>query len=69
MTIYFGNFNIGLHNILYIYVKFHVNRMLFTIQSTKVFFMHNHRCQNLKFKHLIDNITIDFFFLLKILQA
>ena len=51
--------------ILYIlntYVKFCSNRMLFTIWSINLFFMHNFRKKkkNLKFKHLINDIAINF---------
>ena len=41
-------------------VKFYENQMLFIIWSVNLFFMHNFILQNLKFKHLIDDIAIDF---------
>ena len=34
--------------------------MLFTIWIINLFYIHNFRLQNLKFKHLIDDMTIDF---------
>ena len=37
-----------------------INRMLFTIRSINIFFMSNFRLKNLKFKHLIDDIIINF---------
>ena len=33
--------------------------MLFAIRFIKLFFMYNFRLENLKFKYLIDEITID----------
>ena len=47
MAVYFENLIVGLH-VLYvinIHVKFCSNRMLITIQSINVFFMHNFRLQ------------------------
>ena len=61
MVTYFENLTAGLH-VLYTHVKFCVNWMLFTIQSINLFSMHNFRYKNLKFKHLIDDIAIDFLF-------
>ena len=52
LEINFENITIGLH-VLYVLnacVKFCSNRMLFTIQSIKLFFMHNLKHKNLKFK-------------------
>ena len=63
MIIYFKNLIVRLYVLYTIntYVKFLVNRMLFTIQFINLFF---HACiilnyKNLKFKLLIDKITID----------
>ena len=63
MIIYFKILIIKLHVLYTInkYVKFLVNRMLLTIQFINLFF---HACiilnyKNLKFKLLIDKITID----------
>ena len=39
------------------YVEFRVNRILFTIN---LFFMQHFGPQNLKFKYMINNITINF---------
>ena len=47
ITIYFQNLTIKLH-VQYIFkthVKFHINRMLFTIHSINLFFMYNFRLQ------------------------
>ena len=44
-------------HVLYVlntYVKFRINRMLFTIRFINLFFMHNIRLQNFEFKYLID---------------
>ena len=35
------------------------NWILYTIQFINLFFMHNFKLQNFKFKHLIDDIAID----------
>ena len=48
MVVYFNNLTIELH-VLYVlntHTKFHVNWILFTIQSINLFFMHNFRLQN-----------------------
>ena len=55
---YFENLIVGLH-ILYVF-NTHINWMLFTICFINLFFIHNFKLQKLKFKHLIDNITINF---------
>ena len=50
MSTYFENLTIELH-ILYIlnkHVKFHVNRILFTIRYINLIFVHNFRLQKLK---------------------
>ena len=50
MTTYFKNLTIELY-VLYVlktHVKFHVNRMLFTIQFVNLFFMNNVRLQKLE---------------------
>ena len=50
MATYFENITVQLHDI-YVFkthVKFHANRMLFTIQSINLFFMYNSRLQKLK---------------------
>ena len=67
IVIYFENLTVGLHVvcILNIYVKFQVNRIIFIEWSINFFLL---LCiiidyKNLKFKHLIDDITINFLFL------
>ena len=58
----FENLTVILH-VLYILntqVKFRSNRILFTIQSINIFFKLNVLPKNFKFKHVIDDITIDF---------
>ena len=58
---YFGNLTVGLH-VLYVFnmhANFHANRMLFTISSIYTFFMYYFKLQILKFKELIDDMTID----------
>ena len=47
---YFENLNFELHVlcVLKIYVKFHINRILFTILSINLFFMYNFRLQKLE---------------------
>ena len=47
MFIYFGNLFVGVP-ILYVHNKFHVNQMLFIIQSINLFLMHNFILQKLK---------------------
>ena len=65
MATYFENLIFRLH-ILYVIninVKFCINQILFTIQSLNLFFIHNFILQkNLKFKHFIDDIAINFLF-------
>ena len=67
IVIYFENLNVGLYVvcILNIYVKFQVNRIIFTEWSISflllLYIIIDYK--NLKFKHLIDDITIDFLFL------
>ena len=61
MTTYFENLIVELH-ILYVFnthVKFRDNWMLFIIQSINLFLFIILEYKNLKFKHLINNITID----------
>ena len=56
----FENLTVRLHVLcaLNMRVKFRSNRMLFTIRSIKLFFIHNFLSQNLKFKNVIDDIAI-----------
>ena len=65
MPTYFENLIFRLH-ILYVLntnVKFCINQILFTIQSLNLFFIHNFIVQkNVKFKHFIDDIAINFLF-------
>ena len=61
MIIYFENLIIDFH-VLNMHVKFRVNQMLFIIWSINLFFVHNFYYKDLKFKHLIDYIAIDFLF-------
>ena len=42
-----------------IQATFHVNWMLFTIQSINTSFMHYFKLQKFEFKQLIDNMTIN----------
>ena len=44
------------------YIKLRVNQTLLAIRSMNLFFMYNFKLKNLKFKHLIDDITINFLF-------
>jgi len=44
------------------HVKFHVNKILFSIQSMNLCFIDNFRLKKLEIKYLIDNIAIDFLF-------
>ena len=52
LNVNFENLTVELHNlyVLNLYVKFHSNQILFTIQSINLFFVHNFLLQNLKFK-------------------
>ena len=62
MTTYFENLIIELH-VLYVlrtHVKIHVNWILFTIRSITYFLCIILNYKNLKFKHLIYNIVINF---------
>ena len=57
--IYIENFSVELH-ILYVlnmHANFHVNWMLFTIQSINSSFMHCFNLQKLEFKHMIDDMV------------
>ena len=59
---YFENLTIEL-NVLYVinmHANFHENLMLFTNQSINSSFIHYFELQNLEFKQLIDDITINF---------
>ena len=50
MTKYFENLTVELY-VLYVFkthIKFHFNKILFTIQSMNLFFMYNFRLQKLK---------------------
>ena len=61
MNLYFENFTIGLH-VLYVlnmHANFHINQILFTIQSINSSFMHYFKLQKLEFIQLIDDMTID----------
>ena len=48
--------------ILNMHVKFGSNRIIFTIRSINLFFIHNLRLYKLEIKYLIDNMAIDFLF-------
>ena len=63
----FENLTIRLHSfyIFNMHVKLCSNRMLFIIQSTNLFLCIILEYKNLKFKHLIDDIGIDFLIFLK----
>jgi len=55
------NLTIGL-DVLYIFnthIKFHSNKILFTIRSIKLFLCIILYHKNLKFKHFIDDMAID----------
>ena len=58
---YFKNLTIELHvkYVFNMHTKLCANHMQFTIQSKNPSFMHNFKHQNLKFKHLIDDIVIN----------
>ena len=61
MATYFENLTIKLH-VLYVLktnVKFHVNQMLFTIQSISIYLYIILGYKNSKFKHLIEDIATD----------
>ena len=61
MNLYFENFTIGLH-VLYVlnmHANFHINQILFTIQSINSSFMHYFLPQKLEFKQLINYMTIN----------
>ena len=52
LSLYFENLNVGLY-VLYVlnmHANFHVNQMLFIIQSINSSFMHYFKLQKLKFK-------------------
>ena len=57
---YFKNLTVGLHVLhnLNMHTNFHVNRMLFTIQFINSYFIYYFKLQKLKFKQLIDDMTI-----------
>ena len=67
MTTYFEILIVNLH-VLYVfktYVKFHTNRMRFTIQSINLLYIYIYiyiilNYKNLKYNNLIDDIAIDF---------
>lgn len=46
--------------VINMYVKFRANWMLFIIRFTNLFFICNLYYKNMKFKHLVDGIAIDF---------
>ena len=58
---YFENLTVKLHvlYVLNIHANFHVNWMLYTIQSINSYFMHYFKLQKLEFKQLIDEMTIN----------
>ena len=58
---YFENSTVKLHvlYVLNIHTNFHVNWMFFTFRSINSSFMHYFKLQKLKFKQLINNMTID----------
>ena len=59
---YSENLTIELHDlyVLNMHVNFHSNQMLFTIWYINSSFMHYFKLQELEFKQLIDDTTIDF---------
>ena len=59
---YFKNSIVGLYvyYVLSTHIKFRANQMLFIIWSKNPYFMHNFKYKNMKFKHLIDDMVIDF---------
>ena len=61
LNVNFENSTIGLHvfYVFNIHVKFHSNWMLFTIRSKNLYLVHIFYHKNLKFKHVIDDITIN----------
>ena len=44
---------------MFIHANFHVNRILFVIRSINISFMQYFKLQQLEFKQLIDDMTID----------
>ena len=61
MTTYF-EILINEFHFLYVintHAKFYTYRMLFTIKSKNLFFMHNFDYKKQKFQHSIDDIIID----------
>jgi len=62
MTIYFSNLTFRLHvfYVLNMHVKFQANQMLFTIRFVTYFSCTILDYKNLKFKYLINDITINF---------
>ena len=63
MATFFENLTVELHvfYVINMHIKFRANWMLFTISFLNLFFIYNIIIQNLKFKHLIDDIFIDLF--------
>ena len=61
---YFKNIIVELYVIFVLntHVKFRVNRMLFIILFINLFLCMILSCKNLKFKHLINNIAINYIF-------
>ena len=59
---YFENLTVELYvlYVLNIHANFYLNWMLFVIQSVNSFLMHYFKLQKLKFKQLIDDMTINF---------
>ena len=57
MVSYFENLTSKLY-VLNIHVKFHINRILFSIQFVYSSFMYNFKLKKIEFKNLIDDVTI-----------
>ena len=58
--------NLLLNSYLYVlnmHVYFYTNWILFTIRLINPSLMHHYKLQNFEFKHLIDDMTIDFLLL------
>ena len=61
LDVNFGNLTVEFH-VLYVlnmHIKFHSNRMLFTIRLINLFSIHNFRSQKLKILAFAYDVTID----------
>ena len=61
------NVTIGMHFFFFFFffnmhAKFRSNRIIFTIRSINLFYIHDLRLYKLEIKYLIDDMAIDFLF-------